>query len=235
MLDPVKFIQDNILRDASAVVTAKLTQLFYGVLEEIYNYHDWKCLRREDSLDLVVGTMEYELSGADQDLQKIMGIFYGEYLFPLPDYSETEFRRSVYGQITNTGPACYVPLEKTDEYTWKVWIYPTDELISDPAPYYTYKKKSHPSDVALYPNGMVFVNGVLSLYLTGVATTIKDSRQAIKMAQLARDYLKEYKEGREKMKQEDEAVVHPRRKMVISDERKRSIRKMRVMNAKRGR
>lgn len=232
MLNPVKFIQDNILRVASAVVTGKLTQLLYGVLEEVYNYHDWKCLRREDSLSLLVGITEYELSGADQDLQKIMGIFYGDYLSPLPDYSEAEFRRSIYGQIINTGPACYVPLEKTAEYTWKVWIYPTEELISDPAPYYTYKKKSDPSDVGLYSNGMVFVNGILSLYYLGQVAMHPDNHT---LSILAREYLLKYRDGLEKMKQEDEAVVHPRQKMVISDKRKRSIRKMHVMNARRTR
>lgn len=232
MLDPVKFIRNNVLRNASAVVTAKLTQLLYGVLEEVYNYYDWKCLRREDSLDLEVDTTEYELSGADQDLQKIMGIFYGDNLLPLPDYSEEEFRRSIYGRIVNTGPVCYVPLEKTNEYTWKVWIYPTDELVSDPAPYYTYKKKSHPSDVGLYPNGMVFVNGILSLYYLGQVAMHPDNHT---LSTLAREYLLKYRDGLEKMKQEDEAVVHPRRKIVISDKRKRHLRGMRAMTARRER
>jgi hypothetical protein len=234
MIDPIQYIQRDILGDVSSVITRKLTEILAGIVREVYNYHDWRCLLRSSTLDLVPGLLhEYTLSGESQDLGKIHAIYYGDDHRPLDEYSdEKEFYRSVYNNVSGDDPVCFVIKGRPNEYSWTILIYPCNVTKNIP---YSYKKIMNVNDLNLYPNPMVFVNGVLSKYYLGVAGTVADSGLKMSLIGLARDYLSEYRDGRERMKQYDEAIVHSRQKFVISDQRKRELTIMGLIKAQRKR
>jgi len=138
------------------------------------------------------------------------------------------FYSLAYGQIVSEAPVCFVPKERINDHTWSVIVYPCSATSLDSITYF-YKKVFSFGDVYLYPNPMVFVNGIMARYLTGVATTIKDAFQATKMIQLARDYLREYVSGRELMRQNDSPVTHPKIRIDISAEQRRILNTMKTL------
>jgi len=224
--NPVKFIQKNVLGDASAVITRKLTEIQTAVLKEVYDYHDWKCLLRQSTLGLEKDVPEYNLSGANQDLGKIVAIYYGDDLDPLDSYEEEkEFNRSVYGRISGDDPVAFLTLRRPNEHTWRIKIHPCGmDSVTVP---YSYKKLSDPSDINLYSNPMVFVHGILTNFYGG-------SKKAANI-RLSERRLAQYFATLEKMKEQDEATIHPKGKIVISDQRRRDLRMMRTMDNRRSR
>lgn len=224
MLNPVGFIQKNILGDASAVITRKLTENLEAILREVYDYHDWKCLLRQSTLDLVKNEPEYNLSGENQDLGKIVAIYYGDDLDPLDSYEdEKEFNRSVYGRIGGDDPVAFLALSRLNKFTWRIKIHPCGmDSVTVP---YSYKKLSSASDIDLYSNPMVFVHGILANFYGGNKKTVGLSERR----------LAQYFAGLEKMKEQDEATIHPQGKIVISDARRRILRTMRETRERRRR
>jgi len=224
MFNPVEFIQKNVLGDASAVITRKLTENLEAILKEVYDYHDWKCLLRQSTLGLENNVPEYNLSGANQDLGKIVAIYYGDDLHPLDCYEEEkEFNRSVYGRISGDDPVAFLTLSRLNEFTWRIKIHPCGmDSVTVP---YSYKKLSSSPDINLYSNPMVFVHGILANFYGGNKKT----------AGLSKSRLARYFGSLEKMKEQDEATIHPEGKIVISDARRRTLRTMRTMREKRRR
>jgi hypothetical protein len=230
MFDPVDFIQANVIGGASPGLKGKLTEILAGIIREVYDYHDWRCLLRSSTLDLVAGTFDYTLSGQDTDLAKIHAIYCGDDLRPLDKYSdEEEFYRSVYNNVSGDDPVCFVTQGRPNEYSWMIMIYPCNVTKTIP---YSYKKIMSVDDVSLYPNPMVFVNGILSLYYLGLAGN-NPANEPFML--LAREYLLKYRSQLEKMKQTDEAIVHPKHKIVISDQRKNELAIMQIMKNQRTR
>jgi len=216
-----KYIQENILGDSSAVVTRKLDEHLEVVSRDVYDYHNWRWLKRSEELTLTTNIIEYELSGNGNDLSKMISMFYGDDMRRLNDDCQDEeaFYKLKYGQMEGETPNLWVAKEKINEYTWKFIIYPCSAITLETVTYY-YKKTFNIADIPLYPNPMVFIDGIMEKFLTGVAVNTKDPVQASKMIQLARDYKASYLAGRELMKQNDSAVTKPKTKIDVSDEQK---------------
>jgi hypothetical protein len=211
MLNPIEFIQKNILRDPSPILTPILTGLFNEILKEVYDYHDWRFLQEDATKTLETDKTEYDLSGNNQDLERIVGIYYGEEMDELEEYSNKEFYRRIFNKIPNSTPIIFIPLKRPNPFTWTVRIYPCSEDSLETLTYW-YMKKIKPSDFNLFPNPMVLVDGVLWRFFT------KEEKH-----QQAHDFKESYFLGRELMKQNDTPTVYPRSKIVSSDRRLRAV------------
>jgi len=223
------------LGDPSEVVARKLNEHLEIVSRDVYDFHNWSWLIRSDELTLETNTIEYNLSGKDKDLSKVVEIYYGENMVKLKRYPNMDaFYSLAFGQIVSESPVCFVPKERINDHTWSAIIYPCTGTNLESITYF-YKKTFSAGDVFLYPNPMVFVNGIMARHLTGQAITIKDSAERMSIAQLARDYLREYLSGRELMRENDSPVTHPKIKIDISTEQKRQLRTMRTFQGLRRR
>jgi len=220
----VKYIQENILGNASAVVTRKLNEHLQVVAKDVYDFHDWSWLKRSHTQVLTTDTIEYNLSGANDDLAKIVSMFYGEEMTPLSKDcpNEEAFYKLIYNKTEDTTPTHFVPKEKINDYTWRFVIYPCGNLTLEPVTYF-YKKTFNVADVLLYPNPMVFVFGILSLLFAGVALEKKDSSEISKFLTLAERYQRDYNLRLISTREEDSALTHPMARVDISDERKRQL------------
>lgn len=226
-MDITKYIQDSILGDPSEVVARKLNEHLEMVSRDLYGFHNWSWLERSDELTLETNTIEYNLSGKNQDLDQIDKLYYGEDMTKLSDqYPNMDaFYSLAFGRIVSETPTCFVPKERVNDHTWRVVIYPCTGTSLESITY-SYKKVFSFADTFLYPNPMVFVNGIMARYLTGQAITIKDSAERMIIAQLARDYLREYLSGRELMRENDSPVTYPKIKIDIPAAEKRLLRTM---------
>jgi len=211
MQNIVTFIQNNVLRDRSKILTPILTNLFNGILLEVYDFHNWRFLQKNDTKTLATDTTDYNFSGENQDLGKIVEMLYGDDYLPLDEYDVKEFYRRVHNNVDGTTPFCFVPLNRPNQFTWNVKIYPCAATSLDSISYW-YMKTLKPSDFNLFPNPMVFVDGTLWRYFTNE-----------KKYKKARDFRDSYFLGRELMKQGDSPTVHRRSKIVSSDERLRVV------------
>lgn len=223
MLNPVKFIQENVLRDPSPILTPILTGLFNEVLKEVYDYHNWRFLQEDTTKALETDETEYDLSGNNQDLERIVGIYYGEEMDELEGYNNSEFYRRIFNKITNTTPVAFVPLKRPNPFTWTVRIYPCSESSLETLTYW-YMKVLKSSDFNLFPNLMVLVDGTLWRFFTSEKEYSK-----------AHDFRKAYFLGRELMKQNDTPTVYPRSKIVSSDRRLRTVATQRRLENRRRR
>jgi len=124
MQNVVDYIQKNVLRDRSKALTPILTNLFNEIIKEVYDFHDWRFLQEQATKVLEKDKTEYDLSGNNQDLGRIVKVYYSDKMTPLEDYDDTEFHRTVFNQISGSTPYCYVPLKRPNPFTWKVRIYP---------------------------------------------------------------------------------------------------------------
>ena len=223
MLNPVQFIQKNILRDSSKTLTPILTSLLSKVLKEVYDYHNWRFLQEDATKALETDETEYDLSGDNQDLERIVGIYYGEQMLKLKSYDNDRFYARIFNKVANTTPVAFVPLKRPNPFTWTVRIYPCEDSSLDPLTYW-YMKSLKLSDFNLFPNSMVILDGVLWRFFTNE-----------KKYQPAHDYKKSYREGREVMKQNDTPMVYPRRKIVSSDKTLRRVARQRSLQNQRRR
>lgn len=219
-----EYIQKYILGNLSADVRMKLDEHLSVIAEDVYSFHTWRWLIKSDTVTLVTDTIEYNLAGSNTDLAKVHAMFYGADMAPLKDEypNEKAFYANLFGSTGEGTPTHFVPKEKVSENTWRYIIYPcgatTLEDIS-----YRYKKVFNIGDISLYPNPMVFILGVLSLYYAGIAAYTKDSAQAVKLISLADRYMVKYDARMERMKQEDSPVTHPKSRIDISNEQKAQV------------
>lgn len=213
--------------DPSGIVERKLNEHLEVVSRDVYPFHNWSWLKRSAELTLTTDTIVYNLSGENRDLSQIISMFYGEDMTKLSDEypNEDAFYSLAFGRIVSETPICFVPKERINDHTWSAIIYPCTGTSLESITY-SYKKTFSAGDVFLYPNPMVFVNGIMARHLIGAAVTIKNAFQATKMIQLARDYLKEYLLGRELMRENDSPVTYPKIKIDIPAEEKRLLRTM---------
>lgn len=223
MLNPVKFIQDNVLRDSSPILTPILTGLFNEVLKEIYDYHNWRFLQKRATKTLETDETEYDLSGDNQDLGKILDVLYGDDMDQLFEFDEKEFYRTVFDKVGGSEPYCFVPLNRPNPFTWKVKIYPCSETSLETLTYW-YKRILNPADFNLFPNPMISVDGTLWRFFTSEKEYAK-----------AHDFKESYFLGREVMKQNDTPTVYPRSKIVSSDRRLRTVATQRRLENRRSR
>lgn len=223
----VEYIQKSILGDPSGVVERKLNEHLEIISIDVYGFHTWSWLERSDELTLETNTIEYNLSGKDNDLSKIVSMYYGEDMTLLSDEHPDmkAFYSLAYNQIVSAEPVCFVPKERINDHTWSAIIYPCTGTTLESITYF-YKKTFSAGDVFLYPNPMVFINGIMARHLTGQAITIKDSAERMSIAQLARGYLGEYLSGRELMRENDSPVTYPKIKIDIPAAEKRLLRTM---------
>ena len=138
-------------------------------------------------------------------------------------YALKAFYTDLFGNAGGGVPTHYVPKQKIRENTWRYIIYPCSATILEDISY-RYKKVFNIADIALYPNAMVFVLGVMALYYSGLAAHAKDSTQAAKLATLADRHLGSYNSRLERMRQEDSPVTNPKSRIDISDEQKAQVR-----------
>ena len=223
-MDVIKYIQTNILGDASAVVTRKLSEHFQAIARDVYDFHAWSWLKRSYPLTLETNTIEYDLSGEDNNLDRITSMFYGEAMIPLSKDcpNEEAFYKTVFGRTEDTTPTHFVPKEKINDYTWRFIIYPCSNTILESVTYF-YKKRFSTDDILLYPNPLVFVFGILSLLFAGIAYEKRDSSEISKFLALAERYHRDYYARLESMREKDSALTHPLARVDISDERKRQL------------
>ena len=219
-----EYIQKTVLGNLSADVRAKLDEHLRVVAEDVYAYHTWRWLLKSDTLELETNTIEYDLSGVNTDLAKVHAMFYGEDMTPLKDEypNEKAFYANLFGNTGEGTPTHFVPKEKVSEHTWRYIIYPCSATTLEDVSY-RYKKVFNIADIALYPNPVVFVLGVLALYYSGIAAYTKNSAQAVKLISLADRYMVNYNTRLERMKQEDSPVTHPKSRIDVSDEQKRQV------------
>lgn len=224
VMNIIKYIQENILGNASAVVTRKLNEHLQVVAKDAYDFHDWSWLKRSHTQALTTDTIEYNLSGADDNFAKAISMFYGEEMTPLSKScpNEEAFYKLIYNKVEDTIPTHFVPKEKINDYTWRFIIYPCSDPTLESVTYF-YKKTFNISDVPLYPNPLVFVFGILSLLFAGKALEKKGSSEISKFLTLAERYQRDYNFRLISMRKEDSALTHPVARVDISDERKRQL------------
>lgn len=210
MRNPVEFIQKSILRNPSPTLTPRLTALFEEIQRELFDYHDWKFAIQYTTLSLTTDTNRYEVSGADDDLQKLLAMRYGPNFRKMARRSDMEqFYDEFYNQANTTTPLVWVPESKLEDTKWRVFVYPTSGSGLEDITYW-YKRQMLSSDFNLFTNSMVLIYGILWLYFT-----------PLEKYQEAHDYMVRYLSSRKTMRQNDEPMVYPDKKMVSSDETKR--------------
>jgi hypothetical protein len=211
MLDIATYIQENILRDRDPSLRPILLNLANEIILEVADFHKWRCLRKTDTLTLETNKEEYDLSGADQDLAQILRLRYGAQKTKVEEYDEDEFDRVIFNQITGDTPVSFVPLSRPNEYTWTVRIYPCSSTSLETIEY-RYKKIIKLTDINLFSNRMVFVNGVLWRFFSNEQKALKYEDYW----RMAETYAQAYFGGRELMKQHDSPTVYPQSKIVVS-------------------
>jgi hypothetical protein len=200
----VEFMQTNIFGDASAVLTRKLSRIEDEVIKRVVGYHDWICLRKSDSFILTTAD-EYEISGDESDLEKVVGMWYGDDKIPLVLlYDKNAFYEHFYNRYSGD-PKCCLFLNKTAGYTWKVRVYPAQEGT---VIYYDYQRKVTPNDTELFSSRLVFVDGILARYYAGKNESEGLSKDAFisHMAQL------------EEMRLGEMPVAFPEQKVTINED-----------------
>lgn len=209
MQNPVEFIQKSILRDPSPTLTPRLTAFFEEIQRELFDFHDWKFAIRYTTLSLT-DENRYEVSGADDDLIKLLAMRYGtNYEKMNPCGNMERFYDEYYNQTNQTTPLVWVPESKLEDTKWRVFIYPTSGSGLEDITYW-YKRQMRTSDFALFTNQMVLVYGIMWLYFT-----------PLEKYQQAHDYMTAYLNGRKIMKWNDEPMVYPDKRIISSDETKR--------------
>jgi hypothetical protein len=207
MQDPVEFIQKSVLRDPSRILTPILAAIVEEVQREIFAYHDWKFAIRYTTKALEQNVNRYEISGADNDIDKVKAMRYGENFQKMDPCSNMErFYDIHYNRLSRSTPQIWVPESKTAEHIWTVFIYPV-EITSPENITYWYKRRMLLTDFLLFDNPMVLVDGTLWRFFTNE----KDWRRAD-------IYLSAYIAGRERMKDNDGVMVYPDKKIVSSRE-----------------
>lgn len=219
-----EYIQKTVLGNLSADVRAKLDEHLRVVAEDVYSFHNWRWLIKSAPLTLETDTIEYDLSGLHDDLAKVHAMFYGDDMTPLKDEypNEKAFYANLFGSTGEGTPTHFVPKQKIRENVWRYIIYPCSATTLEDISY-RYKKVFNIADIALYPNPMVFVLGVLSLYYAGIAAYTKESVHGRKLISLADRYMVNYNARLERMKQEDSPVTHPKSRIDVSDEQKAQV------------
>lgn len=231
-----KYIQENILGDLSAILTRKLDEHLGVVSRDVYDFHNWSWLKKSDTLTLTPGTIEYDLEGNDHDLSKVLAVLYGDDLKPLNDkYDEIGFYKEIYDKVDTSEPGYVVPIQRTNEYTWKVIIYPCDVSAALGIAKYFYKKIFNISDIELFPNPLVFVFGVLGLYFSGKAGEIGDRVESNKVYGLSNKYEALYEARLITMRQNDSALIYPKANIAPSDTRVRVVQSLRTLRDMRNR
>lgn len=231
MSSPVTYIKDTILGTASANVAKKLDEHLDNVAKSVYTFHNWTWLVKSKELTLETDIKEYDLSGADNDLSKVVDVYYGEDMTPLSDEypNRKAFYKRKYGETGgSTTPTHWVPDKRINEYTQRITIYPCSDSSLETA-IYDYKKLFNIADVPLYPDPMVFVDGIMVRYLTGVAVNTGNAELAQRLALLARDYLKAYLAGREVMRENDSPVTEPKIRIDVSEASRRQLRAIKTL------
>lgn len=223
MQNPVEFIQENVLRDKSKILTPILTGLFEETLREVYNYHNWRFLQQDATKALETDETEYDLSGDNQDLERFVGIYYGDEMDELDEYDNKRFYARVFNKIANTTPVAFVPLKRPNPFTWTVRIYPCSNTSLESITYWYMKKLKFP-DFNLFPNFMVLADGTLWRFFTNE-----------KKFKRAAAFKKSYEDHLEIMKQNDTPTVYHRSKIVPSDERVRAVARHRRLQDRRRR
>lgn len=226
-MDIIRFIQQNIIGDDSAAVGRRLSEFLQVIATDVYEYHHWRWLRKSKELTLETDTIEYNLSGSNNDLSKVISMRYGTDEFMLSDdiQDEDTFYKTIYGQVQSSTPLYFVPKEQVNAYTWTYIIYPCSESSLGTITY-AYKKTFALGDVPLYPNPLVFVYGILNLWFAAQANKLK-GEDYLRAMKLAEDYLNQYVVGKEEMRTKDSPVTHPKTKLDLSEERKRFNSRMR--------
>lgn len=211
MRNPVEFIQDNILRDKSRILTPILTSLLEGALQELFDFHDWRFAVRRHTQVLSVNVNEYDLSGDSQNLQKLLTMFYpvGSGVNEVkPCATMARLYSEFYNRLSSTTPKVFVPLWKVNDFTWRFYIYPCSDSGIGTLTYY-FKRTLKPSDHGLFSNPMVLIDGTLWRFFTGEKEYKK-----------AHDFREAYFLGRELMRSNDEPLIYPERRIVSSEETK---------------
>lgn len=202
MQDLVEHIQKVFVRDVSPALTPLITALLQRVIQDVWYYHHWSFLL-DDVTDQSLTTLEeYNLSGNNNDLGRILNIWYSDKTEPLEKVDRTQFRKEWLNQVQGGTPACWYPVKKLTEYTWRVRIYPTSGTSLENVTY-AYQMKIDYSKIRLFDNPMVFILGTLRHFFANE-----------KQPQKARDYKQEYEQRRDEMMRRDSAVIYPVKRIV---------------------
>lgn len=209
MLNPVEFIQKNVLRDVSPILTPILTALMADIQLEIWDFHNWRISIRRHTLGLTQNINRYTVSGADNDCAMLLSMRYGADLDKMQPCGDMDyFYDTYYKKVGTSNPYVWVPESKLGEARWEVFIYPVE--ISDPENItYWYKRLMVSSDFVLFSNPMVLVDGILWRFFSNE-----------KRYEQAQNYMNSYLIGRDKMKDNDGVMVYPDKKITSSQDTK---------------